>query len=72
MNARDLDKVLDTTKDDIAAEARSMLGDLRASDLTIRELIALHTLLRPAWERLRKPAPVYKLELVRGPQPDTG
>ncbi|MEW5813683.1 MAG: hypothetical protein AB1925_30030 [Actinomycetota bacterium] len=64
MNERELDSVLETTRKTVGAEVRRMMQELYVADFTMPELMGLLALVKPAWERAQKPAPVYKLELV--------
>lgn len=63
--------ITDPTVDDLAErcaalardEVREIMGEIKPDDLTACEIVALLTILRPARERRRQPAPV--LTLVR-------
>jgi hypothetical protein len=63
----DFDDVAQICYDLAREEVRTIMGEVKERDLTGCEMVALLTVLRPAWERKkareRQPAPV--LELVR-------
>lgn len=65
-----VDRILETTRDQFEDEIEVILKHLSYDDLTIHDVIALAALLRPAYERAmaRKapPAPVIKLHAVGG------
>ena len=61
--------ITDPTADDLAQlcvalardEVREIMDEIQETDLTAREMVALLTVLRPARERRRQPAPVLTL-----------
>jgi hypothetical protein len=67
---RQVDLTLETTREQLEDEVEHFLNHISYDDLAIHETIALHVLLRPAYERLMArqapPAPVVKLRAVGG------
>lgn len=65
MNEREMNQMLELTRDRIGEEACDMIGSLYIGDFTMPELIALRAVIRPVWERQqeqeRHPAPVLTL-----------